>query len=456
MRSKSKSSFLLALLKGGIFICSVSLISVSSNDLFAQSSADITLDRRNEIERQLMELEGEADNLDTILIQVRGEKRTLANEVKGVETEIKRREVEIKKLTLSIRKAELSIKNKEDAIEVLSEKISTSRKALEASIFLFYTYGEDNILAILLKNRNISDFFDSLHNLEQVKIDIYQKLDGFKASKVLVQKEKADLEEFEEEQTDLKQLQELERRALARKKREKDELVRLTQGKEALFQKLLTSKKRDIASLRTQLFYLEKTGVTAEEAVRVADKAAERAGIRTAFLLALLEVETGKQFEDGVISVGTNLGTGNWKTDMYDCYVKLRKKSAAEAEKKAFLAITGKLGLNPDTMPVSRKPSYGCGGAMGQAQFLPTTWLRFESRVGQLTGHNPPSPWNVEDAFTAAAVFLAEAGADSKTPAGEIAAAKTYISGSPSCTRSICKYYSNRIISLAKEIDRIL
>ena len=141
---------------------------------------------------------------------------------------------------------------------------------------------------------------------------------------------------------------------------------------------------------------------------------------------------------------------------MYDCYIRLGKKGAAEAEKAAFFAITGKLGLDPDKMPVSRKPSYGCGGAMGHAQFLPTTWLRFESRVGQLTGHNPPSPWSVEDAFTAAAVFLADAGADSKNSAGEVAAAKTYISGNPSCTKSICRYYSNRIIALAKEIDRTL
>ena len=107
-------------------------------------------------------------------------------------------------------------------------------------------------------------------------------------------------------------------------------------------------------------------------------------------------------------------------------------------------------------LPVSRKPSYGCGGAMGPAQFLPTTWLRFEDRVRELTGHNPPSPWSVEDAFTAAAVFLAQAGADSKTSSGEIAAAKTYISGNASCGRSICNYYSSRILTLAKEIDRTL
>ncbi len=137
-------------------------------------------------------------------------------------------------------------------------------------------------------------------------------------------------------------------------------------------------------------------------------------------------------------------------------YIKLGKRSVAEAEKRAFLAITESLGLNPDDMPVSRKPSYGCGGAMGPAQFLPTTWVRFAPRVAQLTGHNPPNPWNTEDAFTASALLLADAGAGLQTEAGERAAAKAYISGNPRCTRSICNYYSQRIIALSKEIDRVL
>ncbi len=146
---------------------------------------------------------------------------------------------------------------------------------------------------------------------------------------------------------------------------------------------------------------------------------------------------------------------------MYDCYLRLGRRSAAEAQKAAFFAITAKLGLDPDRMPVSRRPSYGCGGAMGPAQFIPTTWLLFESKTASLTGHNPPSPWNIEDAFTASAVFLADAGARSQTRAGELAAARTYISGRPSCpprgaARTACLAYANRVVSLAGDIDRVI
>ncbi len=440
------------MLAGAVLFCAGFL---RADSVFAQETNG-NGERRQEIERQLEALEREAQELDGILAGVGKEKTTLANQTKELDTEIKRRELEIRRLSLAIRKAQLEVNKKTASIQTLSEKIEKSRKALAASLFLFSTYDENDLFNVLLGYRSLSEFFDTLNNLEKTKTTVHEHLVETRQVRELEEKEKGALEAFEEEQGELKAFQEVERRFLAQKKKEKDDLLRLTKGKETLFQKLLQSKKKDIASLRTQLFYLEKTGITAEDAVRLAELAAERAGIRPAFLLALLEVETGKQFEDGVISVGTNLGTGKWKADLYDCYVKLGRRGAAEAEKSAFFRITANLGLDPDKMPVSRRPSYGCGGAMGPAQFLPTTWLRFESKVAALTGHNPPNPWNSEDAFTASAVFLASAGADSKTTAGEIAAAKTYLSGNPSCTRSVCRYYSNRVVALAKEIDRIL
>ena len=410
--------------------------------------------RVSEIEAQIVQLEREAGELDTTLQQVQSETRSFANEVKGFDTEIKRREVEIKRLTLAIQKAGIEIADRTQGISTLTKKIEKGRHGLAASIVVLSAVEDDNPLTVLLKHRSLSDFFTSLYNLHKVQSDVQEKLAVFKDDRTTYERERDDLLEYQEEQQTLKSLQDVERRFIAQKKLEKDELLRLTRGKEAIFQQLLKSKQRDIATLKSQLFYLEKTGIIAEEAVALAEAAAERAGIRTAFLLALLEVETGKQFEDGKISVGTNLGTGNWRRDLYECYQSIGKPKTAEAEKTAFFRITEELGLDPDAMKVSRRPNYGCGGAMGPAQFLPSTWLGFAPRVARLTGHNPPSPWDAGDAFTAAAIFLADAGADAQTVAGETRAAKTYLSGQPNCSKVVCRSYANRIIALARDIDR--
>jgi peptidoglycan hydrolase CwlO-like protein len=418
--------------------------------------ADTAQDKKSELEAQIARLEKEAADIDKNIQETQAAAHTLTNEISLFNQEIKQRQIDIKRLNLVIQKTQADIDAAAESIKIMSASIEKQRMALGASLLILSSYEQDNLLTVLLKNNRLSDFFTALYNFNLIQGNIQEALAGLRQDRKDLENKKAELADFQEEQQKLKALKQTEERALAGKKKEKDELLRLTKGKEALFQQLLQNKKRDIAVLKTQLFYLEKTGITAEDAVKYADLAAKRTGIRTAFLLALLEVETGKQFEDGQFSVGTNIGTGNWQRDLYQCYINLGKRSAAESEKNAFFSITSKLNLDPDRMPVSRKPSYGCGGAMGPAQFLPTTWLRFEDRVAELTGHNPPNPWNIEDSFTAAAIFLADAGASSQTQAGEIAAAKTYISGNANCTKYICRSYSSRIISLARDIDRVL
>ncbi|MDO8600031.1 MAG: hypothetical protein Q7R73_00215 [bacterium] len=418
-------------------------------------------EKKLSIQDQIEALEREAGVIDAQIQGTQKEATTLANEVSIFNNEIKRKEIEIKKITLAIQQAESEIKEKAEGIRIVEGKMATSKRTLAASLVLLSQKENEGMVEILLKNSRLSNFFVAIDNLLNLQLNIKELLASLRGDREELEKEQEELRDFQKGQQSLKALQVSEQRSLNQKKKEKDELLRLTKGKEAIFQKLLAAKKKDIAALKTELFYLEKTGVTAEDALRYATLAAERTGIRPAFLLALLEVETGRQFEDGVISVGTNVGTGNWKTDMYDCRIRQGSRSAAEAQKRAFFVITEKLGLDPDKMPVSRRASYGCGGAMGPAQFIPTTWLLFEERVAQLTRHNPPNPWNVEDAFTASAIFLADGGATSKTTAGEMRAARIYISGRSTCsTRTVsgraCNWYANRVASLAREIDKAI
>jgi len=176
-------------------------------------------------------------------------------------------------------------------------------------------------------------------------------------------------------------------------------------------------------------------------------EAAQRTGIRPAFLIAILEVESG---------LGKNVGTGNWLEDMYNCYQKLGKSSRAEAEKAAFMEIVNQLGLDPNTVKVSAEPNYGCGGALGPAQFLPTTWLAYEDDVIRLTGAALANPWNIEHAFIASAVKLANAGAAAQTKTAETAAAKIYFSGKASCSTAACNSYARAVLSKAAAIEQNL
>ncbi|MFA6908970.1 MAG: lytic murein transglycosylase, partial [Patescibacteria group bacterium] len=117
-----------------------------------------------------------------------------------------------------------------------------------------------------------------------------------------------------------------------------------------------------------------------------------------------------------------------------------------------FIAITKKLGLDPDKMPVSATPSYGWGGAMGPAQFLPATWLMYESQIAFHSGHSPPNPWNNTDAFFASALYLRDLGASAQNETAEWTAAMKYLAGS-NWKKPSLRFYGDHVMEIASRIQ---
>src|SRR3989338_9013380 len=403
-----------------------------------------------ELQRQIEEYQGQID-------VSRGQSRTLENEIKQLNARVNQITLEIRGLELSVNKTRLEIGETEQKIGESEDEMAKHKSALAQYINIAYQNDQTTLTEILFNNENLSDFFNYLNDIQNTQDNLRMTIQGIKTLK-------ANLEEhqivLEDKKTDLEHLigiQAVQKRSLDVNKGEKDKLLKETKGQESKFQELIKRSQKDIEKIREQLTFLQQHGITAEDAVKNAQLAAIRAGIRPAFLLAILEIES---------RLGQNVGTGNWKDDMYECYIRLaticypHRKSyylqRAETEKNAFFAIVNKLGINPDSVKVSREPNYGCGGAMGPAQFIPSTWLSYEEEVARLTGNNPPNPWSIEDAFTASAIKLARGGANTKTRAGENSAARAYIGGSTRCSSSICNYYANTVLRKADEIEKNL
>ncbi|HEY4497369.1 MAG TPA: hypothetical protein VJC20_01265, partial [Candidatus Paceibacterota bacterium] len=116
-----------------------------------------------------------------------------------------------------------------------------------------------------------------------------------------------------------------------------------------------------------------------------------------------------------------------------------------------FLAITQELGLDPNQMPVScplrdsRGQRVGWGGAMGPAQFIPSTWVLYKSAISQFTGSVPPNPWNPRDAFMASALLLKDNGATGSRDNERKAAAKYFAGGNWNST--LGRTYANQVLA---------
>jgi membrane-bound lytic murein transglycosylase B len=89
----------------------------------------------------------------------------------------------------------------------------------------------------------------------------------------------------------------------------------------------------------------------------------------------------------------------------------------------------------------------GYGGAMGPAQFIPSTWKLFSSRLSAALGHYP-NPWSPEDAFMASSMYLTDLGAVGESVSAQNkAACKYYGSGGSTCS------YGNSVQRLKAKIQ---
>ncbi|MDP2637214.1 MAG: hypothetical protein Q8P03_01225, partial [bacterium] len=82
---------------------------------------------------------------------------------------------------------------------------------------------------------------------------------------------------------------------------------------------------------------------------------------------------------------------------------------------------------------------------MGPAQFIPSTWIRYRSRLASLLGREA-DPWNIHDAFYAAALYLGDYGATKRDYNSEWRAAMIYFSGT---TNTRYRFYGDSVMRIA-------
>lgn len=433
-------------LLGNVLILIIFLLGFFPNISF---SNDISAFRQS-LENQLQELQKQINIYQKEIEMEQGKAKTLEREINLLEKEVKKIELEMHQTELEIKNLGLILKNKEEELLNTKSKIEKEKMIIVKLIRKIYEYDQESNLEQILKNDKLSDFMEKIIQIENTQKALQVNLGEIKNLKTKLEKDKSDLKKERNEKIQLQGLQIMQESTLKNKKKEKNLLLKETKGKESLFQDLILKSHEKYQELKKQLQYLlEEIGESKslEDIFTCAKITAQQANIRTAFLLAVLERETRL-----IKSGGGNLGQGNWYQDMYLCYQKLGKISWAEKQKTAFFQIAEELGLNPDTIPVSSEPTYGCGGAMGFAQFMPTTWLTVKDEVAALTGHNPPSPFNIEDAFTAAAIKLAQLGASKKDYNSEWKAAMMYFAGG-NWSKPSLRWYGDKVMELAQEIQ---
>lgn len=369
--------FLLPLL---FFIASISLAS------------PVSVEERQRLERELAALEKQIAETEAIVADYKQRGATLKQEISRLNGEIKKANLQIRAINVAISKLDGEIEENRDQVTATGEKLELQKEALRQALQGIYERESETIIEILMKSPTLSDFFGGINGLLEVQAGLRASLEKTINLRDQLLDEKEELALRRADKESLKNYQNSQKKQLENTTGEKKDLLAATKGVESKYQELLKESQKTAAQIRNRIFeFLGGGQLTFEQAYQLAKSAGDLTGIRPAMILAVLDKES---------ALGYNVGRCNYQEAMHP-----------RRDIPVFLEIVQKLGIGPDSVsvscPISRDGAYG--GAMGPAQFLPSTWKLYEAEVARLTGSDPPSPWKNFDAFVAAALYLNDA-----------------------------------------------
>ncbi|MDE1919467.1 MAG: hypothetical protein KGH56_02085 [Patescibacteria group bacterium] len=446
------------------FACScIALPSLAS----AQSAASAVANRQQELKNQLDAIESQIATQQQLLDVAQSQHQTLQTQIDAFNAEIKRTQLQIQAITLTIAQLNDNIGVHNQTLAGLSAQLAAEKESLAQILRQTQMLDAYSAINVALGSQNVSEFFRDLDAFTSIKSSLADSFDQIQQTSASTEAEKEALQARLAEQEQLRTVAQLAKQSVQAQENEKQQLLAQTKGIEANYQKIIAVSQKTAAQIRSELFLLRDSASIPFGLALTYAQAAERAtGTRAAVTLGVLKQET---------NLGENLGTGTWRVDM-----------SPARDQPIFSYITQALGLDPDKMPVSRKPWYGWGGAMGPGQFIPSTWVCFggfiqantgtctppsgvgssfwqgpwryvdsKDRVRKLLGSSQPSnPWNAQVAIMATAMLMADNGAATQTPSAERLAALRYFAGWAHASNPAYAFYGDGVMGFAASFQK--
>jgi len=355
----------------------------------ASSTADIAAEQAA-LQSQLDQLNQQIDQYQGQITSYEQQGSSLSGQISSLNAQIAKTNLQIQAINLTLAQINDDISQTQGEITDTQSDIANKDAAIGNLLQNVYENDNVNLLEAFLKNPELSDFWSETENISLVQDNLRVAVQQTVDLQGQLQNKEQDLAASKSDAASAQIYQAAQAAAIASTQQQKQQLLTATKGQQSKYQVLLTQTQATAATIRSRIFQLLGGGqLTFQQAYQYASLASQATGVDPALILAVLDRES---------ALGQNVGQCSYKTAM------------SPSNQPLFLAIVQSLGLNPDTMLVSCANSDGAyGGAMGPAQFEPSTWNLYAAGVSAITGNHPPSPWNDSDAFTATALYLKDA-----------------------------------------------
>jgi membrane-bound lytic murein transglycosylase B len=350
----------------------------------------------------------------------------------------------------------LEITQKQKAVGDLNSQLDRENASLAQLITRTDELDQKGAVYVLLSASSISDFYQDLDDFFSIKQSLYSTLNYVKQIKSTTETQEQQLQDKQSQALDAKNALQQQKSQLASSQAQVQTLLNSSKSQEQTEAALVSQQQAKVAAIESKLFSFAGGATSAipfSQAYAYATSAQNVTNVPAAFTLAILTQES---------NLGKNVGTCNRAGDPASkSYTNImpgpaQKASGASSrdDQTAFLKITSSLGLDPNTTPVSCPiAGGGWGGAMGPAQFIPTTWLLIAPRVASALGESAANPWNARDAIMASALYLSDRGATTDPTAERNAACKYYSGRACDGKSPPNSSYGNSVMTLTRSIQ---
>ncbi|MCR4323284.1 MAG: hypothetical protein NUV61_04335 [Candidatus Azambacteria bacterium] len=423
----------------------VCIISVAAASCFFP--AGVFSQTKEELETELSNIEAQIAEYEKEITKTKTEKQTLANKISQLKKEQEKTQLQIKAISVEIKTLDATISTTQSSIQDATERLSMVKDQIANILQALHEQDQRSMTEIFFSEGGFPALFSDLESLQKLSQGLADKMNEIRGVKEDLESQYSELEVKQGEKKNFLAVQVLQRQSTQAKANEQSKLLKETQGRESRYQAMLTDSQKRAREIKGRIYELidARVQITFGDAVGIAEWASEKTGVRPALILAILTQES---------NLGKNIGTCNRPGDPPSKSWKVIMKPTRDQE--PFLAVTRELGLDPDVTPVScpmkaaNGSQLGWGGAMGPAQFIPSTWVLYKNKVAEMTGITPANPWDMRDAFIATALLMKDNGATANTADAEWKAAMRYFSGS---TNVKYRFYGDSVLALAQRYE---
>ncbi len=414
--------------------------------------AETTEERRIRLEQELAAIEQDISQKRGVLSEKQKERTSLERDIAILDNQIGIAQQQIKHRDITLGNIREDISDKQLAISELDKKVARSEDSLGQLIRRTREI-DDISLPELVLSGSLTDFFRDIDDFAILEKELDASFDEMAALRDDLSARKQSLENKQSEEEQLRRLQVLEKQAIEKKELEKQQILTVTKGEEKTYQQLIAERERQASQIRSALFNLrDSAAIPFGTAYQYAKEASAATGVRPAVILAILRQETnlGENVGQCLLTNSPNKGDGKG-VNTGRLFSKTMKP---DRDVDPFVEIARELGFDPFAQVVSCPQSVGYGGAMGPAQFIPSTWVLYKDRLSKITGENPPNPWNARTAIFATSLLMADNGADKGTRAAERLAALRYFAGWVNATKPSFAVYGDGVMGYADQYQK--